>query len=113
MSVASLSGYLANGGSGGDTFTTITLGNTDTVELGCTTDTQLLISGQIAATREWTETNFVIDESDATLQSLKTTAGITSGTSITIKGANGNGILTVSEDGTTLLFNDVAVQLAT
>jgi hypothetical protein len=41
-----------------------------------------------------------------------TFAGITSGTSITIKGGTANGVLTVSEDGTQLLFNGVAVQMA-
>ena len=108
MSVASLSGYLANGGSGGNTFPTITLGDTKTVELGCTTDDQLNIAGGTAATREWVNTNYVVVESAATLQSLKTIAGIT----ITIKGANGDGVLTVN-DGTQLLFNGKAVQIAT
>jgi hypothetical protein len=111
MSVASLSGYLANGGSGGNTFNTITLGNTNTVELGCTTDDQLNIAGGTAATKQWVDANYVEDESDATLQSLKTIAGITSGTTITIKGGTGNGILSVSEDGSQLLFNGVAVQM--
>jgi hypothetical protein len=113
MSVASLSGYLANGGSGGDTFNTITLGNTNTVELGCTTENELYIAGGTAATREWVDANYVVDESDATLQSLKTIAGITSGTTITIKGGTGNGVLSVNEDGTQLLFNGQAVQLVT
>ena len=107
MSVASLSGYLANGGSGGNTFTTVTLGNDSTsVILGCTNDDQLSIASGTAATRQWVDANYVEKRSDATLTSLSTP-------SITIFGDTENGVLTVSADGTQLLFNGVAVQMST
>ena len=121
MSVASLAGYLANsgGGSGGD-FNTVNIGDSsDNVILSCTTNGQLQIASSTAATRTWVDTNYVGKDTDASLKTLITTGGISAseyistGNSITLKGNTGNGVLTVSADGTQLLFNGVAVQLTT
>ena len=118
MSVASLAGYLNTGGGGGSDFEDITIGDATTVILGCSTNDQLLIAGSTAATQTWVDTNYVGIDTDATLNTLTTTDGISAteyistGNSITLKGSTGDGILTVSADGSQLLFNGVAVQLS-
>ena len=118
MSVASLAGYLNTGGGGGSDFNTVTIGDATTVILGCSTNDQLLIAGSIAAKQTWVNTNYVEKGSDASLNTLTTTDGISAteyistGNSITLKGGSGDGVLTVSANGTQLLFNGVAVQLS-
>ena len=44
---------------------------------------------------------------------ISATEYISTGNSITLKGNTGDGVLTVSADGSQLLFNGVAVQLTT
>jgi hypothetical protein len=118
MSVASLAGYLNTGGGGGSDFNTVTIGDSsDNVILSCPTNNELEISGLTVATRMWVDTNYVGTDTDASLGSLITTGGISAdeyistGNSITLKGNTGDGVLSVSADGTQLLFNGVAVQL--